>query len=352
MKTTTFGRVTGLRVTEYALGFGGFGGQGSGAEDARKVLDCYAAAGGRFLDTSDSYWHGESESILGELLQGRRDDFVVATKYGRGWVSDIDLTRVGNSRRAMVQAVERSLQRLRTDYIDLYWAHYEDGVTPIEEIVHAFDELVQAGKILYGGVSNFPAWRVALGQEHARQHGRSPIAGVQVEHSLIERGAETEVFPMADALGLGLALYSPLGGGLLTAKHRHGREKRPIVVHTEDTSTKVRTIDAIETVASDIGVSPSQVALAWQRACGERLQTSTVTIMGARTVEQVNGYLDALHVQLDDQHVALLNDASRIYRGAPHDGIGGPPDLGDKARIAPANTAIHPAGNAASEPIS
>lgn len=352
MKTTTFGRVTGLRVSEYALGFGGFGGQGSGAEDARKVLDCYAAADGRFIDTSDSYWHGESESILGELLYGRRDNFVVATKYGRGWAPDMDLTRVGNSRRAMVQAVERSLQRLRTDYIDLYWAHYEDGVTPIEEIVHAFDELVQSGKVLYGGVSNFPAWRVALGHEHAHHHGRSPIAGVQVEHSLIERGSETELFPMAYALGLGLALYSPLGGGLLTAKHRHGRETRPIVVHTEDTPTKVRTIDALEAVASDIGVPPSQVALAWQRTLGQRLQTSTVTIMGARTVEQVNGYLDALHVELDEQHFALLNDASRIYRGAPHDGIGGPPDLGDKARITPADSTAHPAWSPASEPTS
>lgn len=333
MKTIVFGRLSGLRVSELALGAGLFGGQGLSAEEANKVIDRFADSGGTFIDTSDSYWAGDSERVVGAAIAGRRDDFVLGTKFGRGATGEPLLHRVGNSRRALVRAVEESLVRLRTDHLDVYWAHYEDGVTPMAEIVSALDDLVGAGKILYGGVSNFPAWRVALGHAYAETHGASPLVGVQVEHSLVERGVETEVVPMADALGLGLALYSPLGGGLLSAKHRLGQENRPIVVHTEDTPLKVRALDALVAVADETGRTPAVIALAWQRRLLDGLSTGAVTIVGARSPEQWDAALVGLDISLTDDQFARLSEASEPYRGAPHDGIGGPPDLGDKARV-------------------
>ena len=333
MKQTTFGRRSGLRVSEYGLGAAGFGTAQFSVADSRAMVDRFAESGGTLIDTADSYADGKSEAALGEVLAGRREDFVLATKFSRSNGEQRPVSRVGNSRRAMFYAVDRSLRRLKTDWIDLYWAHFDDRVTPMEEIVTAFDDLVAAGKIRYGGLSNFAAWRTALGQAHAEAHGLVSLAGVQVEHSLIERGAETEVFPMAEALGLGVALYSPLGGGFLTAKHRHGKQNRPIVVHREDTPTKARALDELEAIAQEIGVPPGDVAIAWQRAFDTRAQTAFITIVGPRSVEQLDGNLKALELRLDNEHIARLDAASEIYRGAPHDGIGGPPDLGDKERL-------------------
>jgi aryl-alcohol dehydrogenase-like predicted oxidoreductase len=155
-----FGRHTGLRVSELVLGTGVFGtrwGHGADPSEARRILDAYAEAGGNFIDTADSYQFGESEELLGQLLQGRRNAFVLATKFTQGATPDSGILVTGNSRKAMVASLEASLRRLRTDRIDLYWAHYADGVTPVEEIVRGFDDLVRAGKILYAGLSDFPA---------------------------------------------------------------------------------------------------------------------------------------------------------------------------------------------------
>lgn len=333
MKQMTFGRRTGLRVSEFGLGTGGFGTQYCSLDDSRAIVDRFAEAGGTLIDTADSYADGESEAVLGEILAGQRENFVLASKFSRGNGAQMPISRVGNSRRSMFYAVDQSLRRLKTDWIDLYWAHFDDRVTPMDEIVAGFDELIASGKIRYGGVSNFPAWRTALGQSYADSRGLATLAGVQVEHSLIERGAETEVLPMAESLGLGVALYSPLGGGLLTAKHRRGRENRPVVVHREDSETKKNTIDEIEAVALEVGAPPSEVAIAWQRSFNARPQTNFVTIIGPRSTEQLDGNLRALGLRLDEEHVTRLNAASQIYHGAPHDGIGGPPDLGDLARL-------------------
>jgi aryl-alcohol dehydrogenase-like predicted oxidoreductase len=333
---TTFGRRTGLRISEYALGTGRFGtAQGFGAEpaEAKAMFERFAEAGGTFLDTADGYQDGESETILGDLLASERDNFVIATKYGRDAEADPPLSRVGNSRRVMVRAVEESLRRLKTDRIDLYWAHYDDAVTPIEEIVQAFDDLIAAGKIAYGGLSNFPAWRVARGQTIAELRGIAPIAGIQIEHSLAERTAERELLPMAEALGLGAALYSPLGGGLLTAKHRHGQTGRPIIVHREDSEARKALLDTLEEVAREIGAPPGQVAVAWQRALDARSTTALVTVIGPRSVQQLDDYLAALAIELDDEQFVRLDAASAYYRGVPHDGIAGPPDLGDSDRL-------------------
>ena len=228
MQHRTFGRLTGLRVSEYALGAGNFGTRwGTGAEpaEAQRIFERFADAGGTVIDTAESYQLGESETLLGDFLAADRDHFVVATKYSNG-VAKPEMATTGNGRRNMIRAVEGSLKRLKTDRIDLYWVHFQDGVTPIEEILRGLDDLVSSGKILHAGLSNFPAWRVSRAQTIAELRGWSPIAGIQVEYSLVERTADRELLPMAEALGLGVTLWSPLGGGLLTGKYRLTDEGR------------------------------------------------------------------------------------------------------------------------------
>lgn len=335
---TTFGRLSGLRISEYALGTGTFGTawgpRGAQPAEARAIFERFAEAGGTVIDTADNYQQGESEQYLADLLAHDRDQFVLCSKYGRGAGADPHLTRAGNSRRTLVRSVEESLRRMQTDRIDLYWAHYDDGVTPMEEIVAAFDDLVAAGKILYGGLSNFAAWRVARGQTIAELRGRSPLVGIQVEHSLAERTAERDLLPMAEALGLGAMLYSPLGGGLLTAKHRAGREGRPAVAYAEDTPAKTAIVDALLAVAEELGRDAGQIAIAWQRELARRSSTALVTVIGPRTPEQLEDYLAALDVTLDERQFARLDEASAFPLGVPYDSIGGPPDLGDRARLA------------------
>jgi aryl-alcohol dehydrogenase-like predicted oxidoreductase len=225
MRYKVFGRHTGLRVSELVLGAANFGtrwGHGAEPAEARRVFERYSEAGGNFIDTADTYQAGESEELLGDLLQGRRENFVLATKYTLGANPNGGILVTGNSRKAMTASVEASLKRLKTDHIDLYWVHYSDGVTPVEEIVRGFDDLVRAGKILYGGLSDFPAWRVARAATIAELRGLAPIAGLQVEHSLVERTTEQDLLPMAQALGIGTVAWSPLGGGMLTGKYRRG----------------------------------------------------------------------------------------------------------------------------------
>jgi aryl-alcohol dehydrogenase-like predicted oxidoreductase len=212
MRYKIFGRQTGLRVSELALGAGNFGtrwGHGAERADAKQLFDAYVEAGGNFIDTADNYQFGESEEIVGDFIAADRDHFVLATKYTLGTNDAHGVSRTGNSRKNMVRSVEGSLKRLKTDRIDLYWAHFADGMTPMEEIVRAFDDLVRAGKIHYAGLSNFPAWRVARADLLAELRGWAPIAGIQVEYSLAERTADRELLPMAEALGLGVALWSP-----------------------------------------------------------------------------------------------------------------------------------------------
>jgi aryl-alcohol dehydrogenase-like predicted oxidoreductase len=162
MRYKLFGKHTGLRVSELVLGAGNFGtrwGHGADPDEAARIFNAYADAGGNFIDTANGYQFGQSEEILGGLLSGRRDDFVLATKFTFQTDPKAGILVTGNSRRSMVSSVEASLNRLKTDRIDLYWAHVSDGVTPVEEIVRGFDDLARAGKILYAGLSDFPAWR-------------------------------------------------------------------------------------------------------------------------------------------------------------------------------------------------
>ena len=320
MRYKLFGKHTGLRVSELVLGTGTFGtrwGHGSEPDEAKRVLDAYADAGGNFIDTADSYQFGESEEILGRLLVGRRDEFVLATKFTQSAQANAGLLVTGNSRRAMVSSLEASLKRLNTDRIDLYWAHYSDGVTPMEEIVRGFDDLVRAGKILYAGLSDFPAWRVSRAATIAELRGSIPIAGLQVEHSLVERTTEQELLPMGEALGLGVVAWSPLGGGMLTGKYRQGEKGRAEgfngrVFQAENTTQRTAILDAVIATADALGVTPGEVAIAWVSAKG------ALPIIGPRNVAQLQANLASTKITLTPEQLAHLDAVSALKPVFPH----------------------------------
>jgi aryl-alcohol dehydrogenase-like predicted oxidoreductase len=335
MRYRTFGARTGLRVSELALGTANFGTRwGSGAEfdDAKTMYTTYVDAGGVFLDTADVYQFGQSEAFLADLIGTDRDRFVLASKFTQGSAAKSGVSRTGNSRKVMTRALEDSLRRLRTDYLDLYWVHWPDFVTPVDEIIETIALLVNSGKILHAGLSNFPAWRSAYAAGVAAQRGQSAnIIAVQTEYSLVERGADREILPMAEGLGLGAVLYSPLGGGLLTGKYRGSDEGRlttlGVVIQREDSEQKTAVVDAVLKVADEIGSTPAQVAMAWELERGRRSATAVVPIIGPRTPAQLDEYLSALDVTLDEEHYRLLTDVSAPVLGAPHDDAAGQADL-------------------------
>jgi len=328
MKYKIFGRKTGLRVSEIALGAANFGkgwGHGADQDTARKIFERFIEAGGNFIDTADAYQFGESEEMLAGFIAERRDQLVLASKFTFGAAKERKVATTGNSRKNIMRSVEGSLKRLKTDRLDLYWAHFYDGQTPLEEIVRAFDDLVREGKILYAGLSNFPAWRIANASLLADLRGWTPIAGIQIEYSLIERHADQELLPMAESLGLGIAFWSPLAGGLLTGKYR-AQENDPnsrkqalqAVIHSEDTNRETLILDTVEAVAEELSVKPLDVALAWLRQKSESFSTESVTIIGPRTAGQLEGYLSALEVEVSKEQFERLDEASRLAPVYPH----------------------------------
>jgi aryl-alcohol dehydrogenase-like predicted oxidoreductase len=326
MRYKLFGKNTGLRVSELVLGAGNFGtrwGHGAEPDEARRIFDAYAHAGGNFIDTANGYQFGQSEEILGDLLAGRREDFVLATKFSMRADAHSGILTTGNSRKAMVASVEASLKRLKTDRIDLYWAHMSDGVTPVEELVRGFDDLVRAGKILYAGLSDFPAWRVARAATIAELRGAVPIAGLQVEHSLVERTTELELLPAGQALGLGVVAWSPLGGGMLTGKYRQGEKGRAEglggrVFQAENSPQRTAILDTLIAVAAEAGVTPSEIAIAWVAAKG------SLPIIGPRSLAQLENNLAAANVTLSNEQIARLDAVSAIQPVFPYTVINDP----------------------------
>ncbi|WP_111563396.1 aldo/keto reductase [Rhizobium sp.] len=323
MRYKLFGKKTGLRVSEYVLGTANFGtawgGHGADSEESRRIIDAYADAGGNFIDSANGYQEGQSEELLGDLLRGRRDEFVLSTKFAVKTNAGSGILVTGNSRQAMVSSVEASLKRLKTDRIDLFWAHVSDGVTPLEELVRGFDDLVRAGKILYAGLSNFPAWRVARAATIAEIRGSVPIAGIQVEHSLVQRATEQDLIPAAQALGIGVVAYSPLGGGVLTGKYRQVKDNARrdeawagAGFQPENTPQRTAIIDTLIAVSAEIGVTPGEVAIAWVAAKG------SLPIIGPRTLSQLDTNLAASKVRLAPTQIARLEHVSAIARGYPY----------------------------------
>jgi aryl-alcohol dehydrogenase-like predicted oxidoreductase len=315
---------SGLRVSELCLGTMTFGedwGWGSSKEESRKVYDAFLEAGGNFIDTANVYTNGTSEQLLGEFMAGHRDRIVLATKYTNAAPGN-DPNAAGNHRKSMIQAVEASLKRLRTDYIDLYWLHIWDQITPIEEVMRAFDDLVRQGKILYAGVSDMPAWVIAKANTLAELRGWTPFVGLQIEYSLIERTPERELLPMAADLGLGVTAWSPLAGGMLTGKQLEpGGAKDSRQDHAsmqqfmKSNARKESLAREVVAVAREIGHSPAQVALAWLRQRPEPV----IPILGARRLTQVKDNLACVAVHLAPAHVERLTAASQIEMGFPHD---------------------------------
>ena len=315
---------SGLKVSELCLGTMTFGedwGWGSSKAEARQVYDAFREAGGNFLDTANVYTNGSSETLLGEFLQGHRQQAVLATKYTNHAPGIDGPNAGGNSRKSMFEAVESSLKRLRTDYIDLYWLHIWDFLTPIDEVMRAFDDLVRQGKVLYVGISDAPAWVVSRASTLAEWRGWAPVVALQIEYSLIERTPERELLPMADALGLTVTPWSPLAGGVLTGKYARGQgdggryadpNMRQFQAGGDRSEAVVRELLA---VAHEVGRSPAQVALAWLR----HRPRPTIPIIGARKLEQFRDNLDCLSLKLDAAQVARLDRASAVELGFPHD---------------------------------
>jgi aryl-alcohol dehydrogenase-like predicted oxidoreductase len=315
---------SGLRVSEAALGtmtFGDDWGWGSAKDEARKVYDAFREAGGNFIDTANFYTNGTSESFLGEFMQGHRQSVVMATKYSNA-VPGTDPNAAGNHRKSMVQAIEASLKRLRTDYIDLYWVHIWDQITPVEEVMRGLDDLVRQGKVLYVAISDAPAWWIAQANTLAHLRGWSPFIGLQIEHSLIERTVERELIPMAKALNLGFTAWSPLSGGVLTGKyHGHGSSE-PGRMSSDmmkgfmpERRRADRIVAAVKTVSDQIGRSMAQVALAWLRY----RPVPVIPIIGARKLSQLQDNLASFDLTLSAEQLKTLDEASRIELGFPYD---------------------------------
>jgi len=322
---------SGLRVSPLCLGtmtFGNDWGWGADLEESRRILDAYADRGGNFLDTANIYTNGSSEHFVGELLQGRRDRFVLATKYSL--TTDVTNPNAGgNHRRSLVRAVEDSLKRLGTDYIDLYWLHAWDYRNSIEEVLRALDDLVRQGKILYIGLSDTPAWVVAEGQAIARLRGWTPISAIQIHYNLVERTSEADMLPMAWQHSITPMPWSPLAGGILAGKYtrddlqdsspaKDGSGRKGVTQAIGQLNERsLAIVDVVKQIATEIGRSPSQVALNWLLQQPSR----PLPIVGARKLSQLEDNLGALDFILDATHLDQLNQISQFSLPFPHNFI-------------------------------
>jgi aryl-alcohol dehydrogenase-like predicted oxidoreductase len=322
MRYKLFGR-SGLRVSELCLGTMTFGeewGWGSSKEESRKVFDAFVERGGNFIDTANRYTEGTSEKIVGEFVADQRDRFVIATKYTLTMRPD-DPNASGNHRKNMMQSVEASLKRLNTDYIDLYWLHAWDFMTPVEEVMRGLDDLVSTGKVRYIGISDTPAWIVAQANTLAELRGWNRFVGLQIEYSLIQRTPERELLPMAHAFDMAVTPWAVIGGGVLTGKYTGDPEIDAGADHKRTPSEKrinprnLAIVDVVKAVSAETGHAPSQIAINWAR----RRPGLIIPIIGARKAEQMRENLGCLDWSLSDKHFQQLNDASAIELGFPHD---------------------------------
>ncbi|MFD0362926.1 aldo/keto reductase [Nocardia sp. GCM10030253] len=325
---------SGLRISPLSLGtmtFGADWGWGADKDEARKIFDTYVERGGNFIDTASQYTNGTSEQLLGEFTADNRESLVLATKYTM-LRRPGDPNSGGNHRKSMFASVEASLRRLNTDYIDMLYLHAWDFLTPVEEILRAMDDLVRAGKVLYVGISDAPAWQVSRMQAIADLRGWSPLIALQIEYSLIERTVERDLIPMAREMGLGVIPWSPLASGVLTGKYSsadlahnaeaspEGSRKNVAAANGSLTARGLAIADVVKAVAAQLGKTPSQVALAWTL----RNPGVTAPIIGARTAAQLEDNLGALDVEFDAEQVARLEQASAVDLGFPHEFLARP----------------------------
>lgn len=327
---------SGLRVSPLALGtmtfrVGEGASWGSSDEEAHQMVDMYLDRGGNFIDTADFYGQlGQSEVLLGEILKGRRDPVVISTKYSLT-TQPGNPNASGNHRKNMVKSVEDSLKRMQTDYIDLLYLHMWDFRTPVDEILRAFDDLVRAGKVLYIGLSDTPAWQASRMQAIAELRGWTQFCALQICYSMVERTVEREMIPMAKEMGMGVSPWAPLGQGVLTGKYTRddlvpgdmsdiSSRKAINAVTGKLTERNLDIADVAVEVAKEIGCTPAQLAVAWT------LKNPTVCspVIGVRTPAQLEDNLGALDVEISDEQMARLDEVSAVPPVFPIDVLKSP----------------------------
>jgi aryl-alcohol dehydrogenase-like predicted oxidoreductase len=321
---------SGLRVSELSLGGMTFGEDwgsmlpGASKEEAKKIFDYFVSKGGNFVDTANVYQNGTSEKYVGEFISTEREKFVVATKYTLTTNPD-DPNASGNHRKNLVQSVDASLKRLNTHYIDLLWVHIWDPMTPIKEVMRSLDDLIRSGKILYIGISDAPAWVVSNANAIADLRSWSSFIGLQIMYNLIERSAERELLPMARALDIGVTVWSPLGGGVLSGKYnkQNTEEQKRFNVNNLMSASFVneRNISIateVQAIAKETSKTPSQVALNWIRQ-KQNDKAVLIPIIGARIEAQIKDNLGCLDFELTSDQLKRLDEKSKIQLGFPHD---------------------------------
>lgn len=326
----TLGR-SGLRVSPFCLGTMTFGkewGWGSDVETSNEVIRTFLDAGGNFLDTANMYTKGHSEVVIGDYFdsgpgKGNRDRVVIATKF-LGNMYPGDPNGGGASRKTIYESCEQSLRRLKTDYIDLYWMHFHDKHTPLDETMRALDDLVRSGKVRYIGFSDTPAWRVVQAQYEAIFRGWNPLIALQIEYSLLERTVEHDLMPMAREMGLGVTPWSPIKGGILSGKYtrentpkegegRYDKDSK----HLSERTFKI--IDALIEIGDAHDVSAAQVAFKWV----QDRDGVTSTIIGARKLDQLKDNMAAIDLELSGDETKRLDELSEPDPIFPHSFLAG-----------------------------
>ena len=318
MKYKLLGK-SGLKVSELCLGTMGFGKDwhwGADYETSKEVFDIFVEAGGNFFDTANLYTNGTSEKYLGEFIASSRDHCVLATKYTLSDNrSNTNVNGAGNNRKNMMRSVEESLKRLNTEYIDLFYLHAWDSLTPIDEVMRGLDDLIRQGKINYIGFSDTPAWVISSAQTMAELMGWSKLVALQIEYSLMQRTPERDLIPMANHFGISIVPWAPLAGGALTGKYLKGDKGR-----LPDTSQRLNErntliVKEVLNISEELNCAASSIALKWMMQSGG----SCIPLVGATKPNQIKENLKCLDIILSQEHINRLNEVSHIELGFPHD---------------------------------
>ncbi len=316
---------SGLRVSEFCLGtmtFGETWGWGASKAESKKMFDLFANAGGNFIDTSVNYTDGTAEEFLGDLLKTNRDHFVVASKYTLTKPDNTDPNGGGNSRKNMMKSVEKSLKRLKTDFLDIYYLHMWDYMTPVEEVLRGLDDLVRQGKVNYVAFSDSPAYIVAEANTRAELMGWSRFIGMQVPYSLLDRAVERSIIPMAAHWDMAVLPWGLLEAGILTGKFL---KKIKDSTRIDQKKLKLREksqniVKEVQSVAQETGKPMSQVAINWVR---QNPVAQMIPILGARSTKQLKDNLDAIDWKLTEEQYQRLDTVSQIDLGFPQDMLNG-----------------------------
>ncbi|HEY3419203.1 MAG TPA: aldo/keto reductase [Methanomassiliicoccales archaeon] len=327
MRYKLFGK-GGLKVSELCLGTMTFGedwGWGASKEESKRIFDAYVNAGGTFVDTANGYTNGTSEKYVGEFIAQDRERFVLATKFTFGGKPD-NPNGGGNHRKSMFQALNASLKRLNTDYVDIYWVHAWDQITPLEELMRGLDDMVRAGKVLYVGFSDAPAWVVARANAMAEERGWTIFTGLQIPYSLVERTPERELLPMAKHLDLTVMAWSPLGGGILSGKYNTGNAEKDARMKQNYarnpfalSERNLKVAEQVVEIAKEMNRTPSQIALNWLK---QKRNALIVPILGTRRLAQMEDNLACLDFSLNEATMKRLDEVSDVDLGFPNSFLG------------------------------